>query len=364
MLARPADEGSTELSAPVRGPSRPWIHFRLAATVTAALLLAVPLLVAVWERAYLAEVERCAEQTVRAEGTYFDALLRADEGKLGVAADLAVEVPRYRELFLARDREGLLRETEPVLRGLAGDYDVTHWYFISPEPTPTVFLRVHNPYKFDDVLNRANVRMCVRTKRPVAGLDLGKTAFALRVIRPYPGEDGKPIGYIEVGEEITQILGLVARAGRGQYGVVLAKSSIGREAWSDIRRAAGMRDNWDDHERNVAWGTTGPDPDVAHYDGDIAALPESGLILGQYEAGDKIYYRGVFPLTDVDGRVIAAYVVASDVTGYRDVLSETRRELALGTILAAMAISLIVIGVVEFSVVRPAMRMPRPDQGS
>lgn len=356
MLSGPLDEGPTETAPPTSGRRRPWVHFRLAAVVTVVLLLAVPPLVAIWERAYLGEVEERAEVAVRAEASQFEALLLADEHKLGAALDLSLEVPRYRELFLARDRQGLLRETEPVLRELSESHNITHWYFVSLEPSPTVFLRVHNPYKYDDVVDRANARMCVSTKRPVAGVDLGKTAFALRVIEPYPGEDGRPIGYVEMGEDIEHLLGIMGRGGRGYYGVVLAKSSIGREAWSDIRRAAGMPDNWDDHERNVTWGTTASDRDLAHYDGDITALPEAGAILGEYDAGGKAFYRGVFPLADVDGRVVAAFVVASDISGFREVVTAARRGMALGTAAAAVLMSLLVIGMVELWVIRPATR--------
>ncbi len=57
------------------------------------------------------------------------------------------------------------------------------------------------------MVDRATLTKAIETKGLGAGKELGKTAFALRVVRPWFGQDGKLLGYLELGEEIDHFLG-------------------------------------------------------------------------------------------------------------------------------------------------------------
>lgn len=288
----------------------------------------------------------------------FETLLRAEEHKLGAALQLAMRDPELRELYLAGDRDALQDATEPVFETLEQEYGVTHWYFISRERS-TILLRVHNPYKHGDAVDRSTFDVAAATGQLASGLDLGKTAFALRVVSPWMDPKGALIGYMEMGEEVDRLLDDIKHLRGDEAAIVLPKSRLKPAAWADLRRAAGRPDNWDDHDANVVWASTAEPDDLTYYEGDLSALPDDGRMLPEVDVGERRYIRGVFPLRDVRGDVVGGLVIASDATTLREGLAGSLERVAVATALLAAIFSVLVITMVELFVLRPMTRAQR-----
>ena len=150
---------------------------------------------------------------------------------------------------------------------------ITHWYFIESPPARTVFLRVHRPELHCDVVERATLAKAIGNGDVGAGKELGQTAFALRVVRPWI-RDGKVIGYMELAEEIDHFLtAMKARTG-DEYGILVKKEFLDEQAWS---RILGARANtWNDRPDVVVVDTTIFNLGIADYQGDLADVPEQG----------------------------------------------------------------------------------------
>ena len=108
--------------------------------------------------------------------------------------------------FSAGNKEELLAAAQPVFKEVRQNNNITHMYFI--EPDGKVLLRVHKPEQAGDVLTRATFLKAQAAKAPASGLEMGKNFFSLRCVHPVSFQ-GKPIGFMEVAEEIDHVFKLM-----------------------------------------------------------------------------------------------------------------------------------------------------------
>lgn len=105
-------------------------------------------------------------------------------------------------LYLADDREGLIKLLTPVFNTMRDEYNVRHLYIENLDGT--VYLRVHKPENFgDDVTYRPTAATALTTRKTVAGVDIGPNRIGVRSVTPLI-QDGKVIGMLEVGLDYDQ----------------------------------------------------------------------------------------------------------------------------------------------------------------
>ncbi len=256
-------------------------------------------------------VERSATDALASAAKEFEAQERSEIEKLSSTLDALLASERIAEAFVARDRTKLLALTLPLFETMKQRDRVTHWYFIESPPARTVFLRVHKPALHGDVVNRPTLDKAIATGDMGAGKELGQTAFALRVTRPWIYK-GQLIGYMELAEEIDHFLtAMKARTG-DEYGMLVKKEYLDAAAWG---RILGARANtWNDRPDVVVVDTTIFNVGIADFQGDLAAVPDQGLPLGEVTTDDKAWIRGIFPIRDAADRKVGSLFVLHDFT--------------------------------------------------
>ena len=103
-----------------------------------------------------------ATESVTGAQKLFAILEEREISKMTAVSDALVVNPQVRDAFAARDRERLLELTGPLYPELKNE-GITNWMFHTVEPEMSVFLRLHNPGKFGDQLNRYIDKEVVRT---------------------------------------------------------------------------------------------------------------------------------------------------------------------------------------------------------
>jgi len=198
---------------------------------------------------------------------------------------------------------------------------------------------VHHPELRGDVVERATFLRAVQTGELGAGMELGRTAFALRAVRPWI-QDGKVIGYMELAEEIDHFLtAMKARTG-DDYGLLVKKRFLDERAWADV---LGPRANtWNDRPDVVVVDTTTFTEGIVDYEGDLERLPERGQTLGRVARGDRSYVRGIFPVLDAGGRKVGGLFVLRDFTRH-DAALDAARFRTLASLLGVAAVAAIAI---------------------
>lgn len=289
-----------------------------------------------------------SENTLKTADKAFNTLESSDVKMMSSTMEALLVNENIKKLFLEKDRDKLYQYTSPIFENLKKRYGITHWYFHNPEPEQTNFLRVHSVNQYGDVINRVTFQNSIKNKGFVSGKELGKTAFALRVVHPYY-DNGNLIGYIELGEEIEHFFELIKDQTGYELGMSIQKKYIDEKEWGKVRESHGLKNNWEDRPELVIVGKTIEDENVIAYEGEVEAIPDGGMVLGRIKYENQVFIKGVFPIYDVGNRKVGVISVLSDITGmYNEMVRNVY--LILG---GSLIISLLIMLLFVKKVIRP-----------
>ncbi len=279
---------------------------------------------------------RIGQLAVRSAAEAYASLERSETARLSAILEVLTANPTFVAPFERRDRDRLLAAATPIFERLRQKHGVTHWYFIEPEPSVTVFLRLHRPGLYGDILTRPPMAEAVRTQAVAAGKTLGKTAFALRVAAPWR-VGGRLVGYMELGQELDEFLRHMKDQTGDDYGLVLDPRRLDPRDWLSVRGAppgAALT-----QKPVLVEGTT--DGGLLEFQGSIDGLAEEGDVLGLMEDDRSSRMRGAVPVRDASGERVGALVVLRDVTAVRHAVERQRLWILVVVLTTAPAAALL-----------------------
>lgn len=309
------------------------IRTKVLAALAGCLLVGVGGILALMHYSFVHNSRALASESVTGAQKLFTILENREISKMTAVSETLLMNPQVRDALAAGDRNRLLELTAPLYPELKSQ-GITNWMFQTPEPDMTVFLRLHNPTKFGDHLNRFVDKEAARAHAIVTGNDLGKAGFAVRMLRPVYDAQGGLAGYIEFGEEIGQFIHAMKSQTGDDYGLLLSKKSVNRQFWADSSAVWQRRDNWDDNPNFVVADKTTPTDRIIQFQGDLAAVPDRGEVLERYRNGDSVFVRGIFPIHDAAGNIVGGMFVVRDISGLYRSMVRTRDVLVLATVVA------------------------------
>ncbi|HEY5581602.1 MAG TPA: diguanylate cyclase, partial [Rhodoferax sp.] len=212
---------------------------------------------------------------------------------------------------------------------------ITHLYF--SDPNRVNILRVHQPERFGDTLDRSTTLQAQQKNQTSYGVELGSLGtFTLRLVTPWFGTDGKLLGFVELGMEIDHVLRAVQQQAKVKVFVLIDKQFLDRQTWESGMRMLGRLPDWNqfadvvmniqvnehmpaDLLRSLQLGPAGEQKMVilpvptCHRAGchsDLAGEQKAIPVLARISA-----YRAVIqPLKDVAGRSVGRMVTLVDVS--------------------------------------------------
>ncbi|MBF0296944.1 MAG: PAS domain S-box protein, partial [Magnetococcales bacterium] len=261
----------------------------------------------------------------------------AMEGQLRLMGQNA----RLSERFLAGDREGLLRATEPFARFLEQEQRVTHLYF--HDASGVNFLRVYHPHKFGDRIHRRTLQQAMETRKVVHGVELGALGtVSQRVVMPWEA-DGRVIGYVELGQELPAVFPMLKASLKVDLCLFIAKSLVNREAWSALRAYQEKPAEWDRFAEVILAGST-----MSEVHDEIAALAreEKSQILKRDNYGHgsndvNHFHAFVIPIHDVAEQRVASLVVHYEDLPLERITLAHSRWIFAGIMLAGLVLAML-----------------------
>lgn len=254
-----------------------------------------------------------------------------------------------------RDKAGLLAEAGPLFQRLRDAHGVTHLYFHDADPARGVILRVHRPELSGDVVRRPTFRRAQESGQAAGGREFGRTAFAVRWVRPWV-EEGRVVGYLELGTDIHTFLARLKRVTGDEYGMLLDKRQLEPASWAFV---TGRPERWDERPELVAVTSTDGSDDMFRRLGRVADIPDRPALLERVRDGEQLLARGLFPLRAEDGHVVGAVVVLHDITALMGGVAELRLRVVILVVLLAAALAALVIFLLETLVFDRVERMSR-----
>lgn len=160
-----------------------------------------------------------------------------------------VDDESYKTAFLQGDRKALLDLTTPVFNRIREKHHITHFYFLNPQRE--VFLRVHQPHRYGDKIERITARESEQTSRPASGLEVGPLGtLTLRMVMPWR-QKGQLIGYIELGVELSEVMKMIRQYVSSNILISLHKTLLNRSLWEDWQKQHNRHSQWDLLKRDV-----------------------------------------------------------------------------------------------------------------
>lgn len=309
------------------------IKTKVAATLLVCLIAGVTGIVALMSYSFEHNSRVLAEESVNGAQKLFAILESREISKMTAVSDALLTNPEVRGAFTAKDRDRLLQVTAPMYSGFK-DQGITNWMFHTAEPNMVVFLRLHNPSKYGDALNRSFDKKVSSTHVLVAGNELARAGFAVRIIRPFYDAKGGVTGYLEMGEELGHFIHTMKEQTGSDYGLLLNKKYLERQFWADSSKVWQRRDNWDDNPSFVVADKTTADDGIFRFAGDLSSLPKEGKVVERFRTGNSVFVRGLFPVYDATGNTVGAMFVVHDISNFYDAMRHTQNVMVIVTVVS------------------------------
>lgn len=327
------------------------IKFKLIVGIITCLVLASFAIIYLLNYSYKNNINVIAEQSIMTSEQAFANLEKNDTNMLSSTLQAILTNSEIKKAFMEKDREKLYNITSPLFKELKERYRITHWYFHNPESEKSVFLRVHNKEKFDDALKRVTYLDSINKKDFAAGKELGKTAFALRVVHPYYDGD-KVIGYMEMGEEIDHFVGIMKEQTGNDFGLLILKKNLDEKEWATMREAKGLPNNWNDREDVVLVDKTTEDEHIIDFAGNLENIPNGGQVLEEFKKGDSVFVRGIFPVFDAANNKVGGVFVLRDITPIYNEMKAMQTKVIVAILLLVCIISIFLIFIMNSLVIK------------
>ncbi len=168
----------------------------------------------------------------------FSHQVEEDSGKIRLLLEQLAANSELQQSWLTQDRKRLHEQSLSLFTKLQHSQHITHFYYHQLDGIN--FLRVHNPERHGDSIERFTLREAKRQGLTVHGIELGPFAtLTLRVVHPWM-IDGRVTGFIELGEELPHITEHLKEVLGVELFLAIKKSFLTQEGWEEGRRMLGQ----------------------------------------------------------------------------------------------------------------------------
>jgi diguanylate cyclase (GGDEF)-like protein/PAS domain S-box-containing protein len=254
---------------------------------------------------------RAADKTFPADNLFQNELNKTADALAGLLRLLQGD-QELRSALRAGDRQRLQERAEILFPALRDSHWISHWYFSDPDRKN--ILRVHEPGRFGDRIERFTTLEAARTGRVAQGVELGKFGtFTLRVVAPW-FDQGRLIGFAELGTDAESILNDLSRLLNCRLLLLIDKKQLDRTEWEVGQRMLGNPSDW---QRFDDWVFSGAAPDgylqKVRESLTQQGIPDNGETRW-FDLGEKTYLVQGLPLADAAHREVGRILIALDTT--------------------------------------------------
>jgi len=258
--------------------------------------------------------DKGALRTVEAIEGIYQNLIANDIKMLSAGLESFATNAGFKEVFEKKDRAALQQMADELFRSNRDKYGITHFYFI--DDAGVCFLRMHKPDFFGDAITRTTYKEAKEKQHMASGVELGKTAYALRVIWPYMYKE-KLLGYVEFGEEIDHFDQIIKQKMGSDVIILGDKKFLDKAKYDELSIQGGKKNNWNDLKDYVVLSDTLEDR--SYFLANIFNAAElkdvnDPIFLGTHHYGDRILSKGAFPFHDAEGKHTGIVYVLTDIT--------------------------------------------------
>lgn len=233
---------------------------------------------------------------------YFSTLLGENATALQMALlPISLDVNLQRALS-ARDVDALTTEWKFVFNAMKQSQNVTHFSFF--DTRRAVLMRLHDMDRKGDIIDRATLLIAEKSGKTVWGIEIGTFgSITLRVVQPVY-EGGVLAGYIEIGQDIANVIKLLHVSLKNELATFVHKRYI-------TNKSQEVNARWDDYSQNILSYTSLKPLSKAL--GQIVEYHQHG-VHHQVLVDGKEWVAYTKPLYDAGGEDIGDLLVMQDIS--------------------------------------------------
>ena len=247
------------------------------------------------------------------------------------------------EAFEKRDKKRLLKISETLFNNVLKKNHISHFYFTDLQRVN--FLRVHDPDRSGDIINRLTTIEAEKTNTIITGIELGPLGtLTLRSVAPWYDNKGNNIGYVELGIDIIFFLKEASELNQLDLFLSIRKTLLSRALWEQGQTLFGHSSNWELFE-NFAISSEHRLTEKLY-----PHIPELGPVLESesgtgltHIVGESSYRWQTFPINCFAEQHVGNIFVAVNVTDWL----KNYNSIARKTILVYLFISLLLMFVLH-----------------
>ncbi|MBW8034645.1 MAG: response regulator [Planctomycetes bacterium] len=288
------------------------VQRRLLIPLTVVLLLLFAGFAAIMLTVQQKHLKQSSQQKLEAVSYDLEENLETQSEMLSAIEDVLLRETSLIDALKAQDRDRLLADYMPIFSKLRARYGITHLYFQRPDRVN--LLRVHNPGKSGDLIDRFTTLEAERTGQMATGIELGPLGtFTLRVVRPV-FDDEILIGYLELGKEIEDILKDISNEHKIEMAAYIHKKMLDQTQWDKGMAMLGREANWGRYNKKVLIYHTQP-----RFPSEFDRFVEGqghmhGNVTDEVAFSGKSWRVMLHPLKDVSGADVGDLIVMHDIS--------------------------------------------------
>lgn len=175
--------------------------------------------------------------------TNMDVLLSEQSSSLSLSLNLVVSDPSVQKALREKNSTALLQQWQHVFQTMKEKNKLTHFYFL--DKNRVCLLRVHNPAKKGDLIDRFTAREAEWRRSISSGLEVGAMGqLTLRTVQPVI-VNNEVIGYVEMGKEIEDVLHMLHVQSDIDLIMVLHKEGLNRAQWEEGMQMFNREAHWE-----------------------------------------------------------------------------------------------------------------------
>jgi signal transduction histidine kinase len=245
----------------------------------------------------------------------FQSELDREAESLQSSLDFLLRDIALQKKWIQSDRRVLLEYSLPIYQNILSKQNITHFYFM--DPNCVCFLRVHQPPRYGDHINRFTLKEASEKGETAWGIELGPLGtFTLRVVSPWR-INGNIVGYLELGREVNPITENLKQMLNVELLFIVNKTCLDRSMWEEGMAMLGQKGQWDQFSQFVLCNSTLDEipPDVFNYIAGMHECESEKHLESLFEVSCKGHrYKGKpIRLLDASGRDVGDILVLADV---------------------------------------------------
>ena len=214
--------------------------------------------------------------------------------------------------FVEERREDLYQSLVPLFNQARAEQDISHLYFIKPDGQ--IFLRVHEPERFDDQAKHAAFIRSRKLLKQSVGIEVGEYGrLTLNVVYPWYRE-GVLLGFLEAGKDLTGLTPKLKRLLGAELLFSINKKYIDRKDWEASVQERGKKSSWEALPQCVVVDQT-----LEIIPKELCNFlqqtdPPAKAKLMEISYSGREYRGGLVPLIDAGGTFIGTMAVLKDIS--------------------------------------------------